>query len=60
MRERELRNYFNTGLLNHRATSNLPGQLELGFPYIQKFYKSNTKIRLLNKEPHKILTHTKI
>jgi len=54
MRERELHNCFYTGSLNHRATSSLPGQPKPGFHYIQKFYKSNTKIKLLNKEPHKI------
>jgi len=54
MRERELHNCFYTGLLNHKATSSLPRQPEPGFHYIQKFYKSNTKIRLLNKEPHNI------
>jgi len=42
MREREL----------HRATSSLPGQPKPSFHYIQKFYKSHTKIRLLNKETH--------
>jgi len=31
-----------------------------GFHYIQKFYKSHTKIILLNKETHKIFTHAKI
>jgi len=54
MRERELHNCFYTGSLNHKAISSLPGQHEPGFHYIQKFYKSNTKIRLLNKEPQKI------
>jgi len=53
MKERELHSYFYTGL-NHRATSSLPGQPEFGFHYIQKFYKSHTKITLLNKETHKI------
>jgi len=41
MRERELHNCFYNGSLNHRATSSLPGQPELGFYYIQKFCKSN-------------------
>jgi len=54
MREREMHNYFYTGSLNHRATSNLPGQPEHGFHYIQKFYKPNTKITLLNNKTHKI------
>jgi len=45
---------FHTGSLNHRATSSFPGQLEPGFHYIQKFYKSQTKITLLNTKPHKI------
>jgi len=45
---------FYTGSLNHRATSSLLGQPEAGFHYIQKFYKSHTKITLLNKENHKI------
>jgi len=44
MREREL----------HKATSSLPRQLEPSFHYIQKFYKSNSNIRLLNKEPREI------
>ena len=38
MSERELHICFYTGSLNHKATSNLPGQLESGFHYIQKFY----------------------
>ena len=54
MRERELHNCFYTGSLNHKTTSSLPGQLELGFHYIQKFYKLHTKITLLSKETHKI------
>jgi len=54
MRERELHSCFYTGSLNHRATSSLPGQPESGFHYIQKFYKSHTKITLLNKETRKI------
>jgi len=49
-----LHNCFYTSSLNHRATSNFPGQPKPSFHYIQKFYKSNTKIRLLNKEQHKI------
>jgi len=49
-----MHNYFYTGSLNHRATSSLPGQLEFGFHYIQKFYKSHTKITLLNNKTHKI------
>ena len=59
MRERELHNCFYTGSLNHRATSSLPGQLEPGFHYIQKFYKSHTKITLLNQETHKIFVSHK-
>jgi len=54
MRERELHNCFYTGSLNHRATSNLPGQPKPSFHYIQNFYKSKTKIRHLNKETHQI------
>ena len=54
MKEREMHNCFYIGSLNHRATSSLPGQSEPGFHYIQKFYKSHTKITLLNKETHKI------
>jgi len=54
MRERELHSCFSTSSLNHRATFNLPGQPEPGFHYIQKFYKSHTKITLLNKITHKI------
>jgi len=59
MRERELHSCFYTGSLNHRATSSVPGQLKPGFHYIQKFYKSHTKITLLNKETHWdfLLTH---
>jgi len=53
-RERELHSCFYTGSLNHKATSSLPGQPESGFHYIKIFYKSNTKIRILNKELHKI------
>jgi len=49
MRERELHNCFSIGLLNHKATSSLQGQIESGFHYIQKFYNSHTKITLLNK-----------
>ena len=45
---------FYTGSLNHKATSSLPRQPEPGFHYIQKFYKSHTKVTLLNKETHKI------
>jgi len=52
--EKELHNYFYIASLNHRATSTLLGQLEPGFHYIQKFYKSHTKITLLNKETHNI------
>ena len=37
-------------LSDHRATSSLPRQFEPGFHYIQKFYKSHTKIKLLQKE----------
>jgi len=47
MRERELHNY--------RVTSSLSGQLE----FIQKFYKSHTKITFLNKETHKIFDSQK-
>jgi len=54
MRERELHSCCYTGSLNHKATSSLPRQLEPDFHYIQKFYKSHTKIRLLNKETHNI------
>ena len=59
MRERRMHNCFYIGSLNHRATYNFPGQLEPGFHYIQKFYKSHTKITLLNIEKD-FLTHTKI
>jgi len=45
---------FYTGSLNHKATSSLPRQLEPCFHYIQKSYKSHTKITLFNKETHKI------
>jgi len=49
-----MHNCFYTGSLNHKAISSLLGQLEPGFHYIQKFYKSNTKITLLNNKTHKI------
>jgi len=45
---------FYIGSLNHRATSSLPRQPKPSFHYIQKFYKSNTKIKLLNNKTHKI------
>jgi len=54
MREREMHNRFYTGSLNHKATSSLPGKPEPSFNYIQKFYKSYTKITLLNNKTHKI------
>jgi len=60
MKERRMHNYFYTGSLNHRATSSFPGQHEPGFHYIQKFYKSNTKITCLNTKHTRFLTHTKI
>ena len=53
MRER-IAQFFYTGSLNHKVTSSLPGQPEPGFYYIQKFYKSYTKITLLNNKTHKI------
>jgi len=59
MRERELHSCFYTSSLNHRATSSLPGQPKFGFYYIQKFYKSHTKIRLLKKETCKIFNSQK-
>jgi len=59
MKGREWHNCFYTSSLNHRATSSLQGQLEPGFHHIQKFYKSHTKITLLNKETHKIFDSTK-
>jgi len=59
MREREIHNYFYIGSLNHRATSSLPGQPEPDFHYIQKFYKSHTKITLLNNKTHKIFDSQK-
>jgi len=34
MGEREMHNCFYTSSLNHKATSSLPGQSELGFHYI--------------------------
>jgi len=56
-----MHNCFYTGSLNHRATSSLPRQLEPGFHYIQNFYKSNTKITLLNNKTHKIFdSHTNL
>ena len=59
MREIEMHNCFYIGSLNHRATYNLQGQPETSFHYIQKFYKSHTKITLLNKETHKIFCSQK-
>jgi len=53
MREREMHNCFYTGSLNQRDISSLPGQPEPGFHYIQKFYKSHTKITLLSNKTHK-------
>jgi len=50
MKGRYWHNCFYIGLLNHRATSSLPWQPEPSFYYIKKFYKSHTKITLLNKE----------
>jgi len=52
MKGRDWHKCFNIYSLNHKATSSLLGKLELGFHYIQKFYKSHTKITLLNKEKH--------
>jgi len=49
-----MHNYFYTGSLNHKATCSLSGQPEPDFHYIQKFYKSHTKITLLNNQTHKI------
>jgi len=54
-----MHNWCYTGSLNHRVTSSFSGQPEPGFHYIQKFYKSNTKITLLNKKHKIFLTHTK-
>ena len=48
-----MHNCFYIGSLNHKATSSLPGQPEPGFHYIQKFYKSHTKITLFNNKTHK-------
>ena len=59
MREREMHSCFYTGSLNHRATSSLPRQPKPGFHYIQKFYKSHTKITLLNNKTHKIFDSQK-
>jgi len=42
----------NNKLLHTRVTSSLLGKPEPSFHYIQKFYKSHTKITLLNKETH--------
>jgi len=49
-----MHNYFYTGSPNHRATFSLLGQPKPSFHYIQKFYKSHTKITLLNNKTHKI------
>jgi len=59
IRERELHNCFYTSSLNQRATSSLPRQPEPDFHYIKKFYKSHTKITLLNKENYKIFNSHK-
>jgi len=59
MRERELHSFFYTSSLNHRATSSLPRQPKPSFHYIQKFYKSHTKITFLNKETQKIFDSQK-
>jgi len=59
MKRRKWHNYFYIGSLNHKATSSLPGQPNPGFHYIQKFYKSHTKITLLNKEIDKIFDSQK-
>ena len=52
-------NCFYIGSLNHIATSNLPRQHEPNFHYYQKFYKSQTKITLLNNKKNQDfwLTH---
>jgi len=60
MRERKMHSCFYTGSLNHIATSSFPGQPKPGFHYIQKFYKSQTEITLLNTKHTRFLTHTKI
>jgi len=59
MKRREWHICFYTVSLNHRVTSCLPKQPEPGFLYIQNFYKSYTKITLLNKETHKIFDSQK-
>jgi len=43
----------------HRATSSLQGQPKRGFHYYQKFYKSQTKITLLNNRKHQDFLLTK-
>jgi len=59
MKEKELDSCFYTGSLNHRATSSLPGQHESGFHYYQNFYKSQTKITLLNNRNTEIFNSHK-
>jgi len=54
MKEKELDNCFYFGSHNHKATSSLLGQLGYGFHYYQNFYKSQTKIKLLNNINTKI------
>jgi len=54
-----LHNCFYTSSLNHRTTFSLQEQPEPGFHYIQKLYKSHTKITLLSKETHKIFDSQK-
>jgi len=51
---------FYIGSLNHKATTSLPGQLEFGFPHIQKFYISHTKLHFWTKKlmwPHQAQSH---
>jgi len=52
-----MHNCFYIDSLNHKATSSFPGEPEPVFHYIQKFYRSNTKITLLNTKHTRFLTH---
>jgi len=59
IREREFGNCFYTCSLNHIAISSLPRQPKPGFHYFRKFYKTQTKITLLNNRNIKIFDSNK-
>jgi len=66
MREKGSHSCFYTGSLNHKATSSLSGQFDPSFHNYQKFYKTHTKIILLNNrntkifESHKNINHNTV